>query len=512
MFVVTAEEMREIDRRTIEVIGIPGVVLMENAGAQVAEQLRRRIPNHSKICILAGHGNNGGDGFVIARHLMNNEFQVKVWFIGDELKLSEDSRIHFHALINMEANLKPWNSESWELFNQELNNADVIVDALLGTGARGGLRDPHHSIIKVANQAKAYKVAVDMPTGVNSDTGEVIDGAFKADLTVTFALPKLGQLIYPGADYIGELEIVDISIPKKILQELSLHRKLLMKEDIKAYLPIRKPYSHKGTYGHAVIIGGSAHMPGAPTLATKASLRSGAGLTTIIIPQSIQNMVFQHLPEAICVGAEETKTGHFSMDSLRKIKEQKKATAFGIGPGLGNWEQAEQWLATILAEIPLPIVLDADALNIIASNLERLRKRKAPTIITPHPGEMARLIQREIAFVEQNRVQVALEFAKTYGVFVVLKGANSVIATPEGEFFINPTGGPELAKGGSGDVLTGMITGLLAQQIPVKNAVLAAVYLHGLSGSLASTPSNYSTLATDIIDKISSALFQVSSN
>ncbi|OEG00248.1 hypothetical protein BHF71_05525 [Vulcanibacillus modesticaldus] len=515
MYLVTAKEMREIDRQTIEGIGIPDVVLMENAGAKVAQMLMERIGkrNQTKIIVLAGHGNNGGDGFVVARHLNNSGFAVETWLIGSLTKCSEESLVNYRALINLGHKVKIWDINMDRELKDSISSADVIIDALLGTGIKGELREPFKNIIQFANRQDAYRVAVDIPTGVNSDTGQVVDIAFKAALTITFALPKLGQLLYPGVEYVGELLIVDISIPPKVVENFKLKKRMITPGMIKEILPIRTEYSHKGTYGHALLIGGSKDMPGAPTLAALAAMRSGAGLTTVVVPASIHSMVFGRVPEAICMGLPEESTGHFSLKSIEQLNlDDKKFTALGVGPGVGTWDRGVEWLKLLIKSTTKPMVIDADGLNLLSLDLSLLGERNGTIVLTPHPGEMARLINKNIKYVEKNRVDVALEFAQEHGVFVVLKGFNTIIATPDGEIYINTTGGPELAKGGTGDVLTGMITGFIAQRIPVKDAVIIAVYLHGLAGGFASYPSNYSTLATEVIDKIGKAIHYTMSN
>lgn len=506
--------MREIDKQTMDGIGIPGIVLMENAGAVVARKISEKFnTKKEKIIILAGHGNNGGDGFVIARHLANKGYEVETWFIGDIRKSSEESVANFHSLVHSGFKIKFWNEENDPLLKERLEYADVIVDALLGTGASGSLREPVRNIVNSANSAKGFKIAVDMPTGVNATSGEVVDIAFKADLTVTFALPKIGQFLYPGAEYTGKLHVADISIPRIVSTSLKINKHLITEQMVKDMLPVRRQNTHKGSYGHALIIGGSKGMPGAPTLSTLAALRTGAGLTTVMVPESLQPMVFSHTTEAICIGLPETQSGHFSAGGFDYQKlSSGNYSAIGIGPGLGRWEKDRDFLDNILKASDQPLVIDADGLNILSEDLKPLLSRNGITVLTPHPGEMARLIKKDVAFVEKNRVLIASDLAQEYRTFMVLKGANTIIATPDGEIYINATGGPELAKGGTGDVLTGMITGLLAQKLPALDSIIIGVYLHGLAGSLASFPSNYSTLATEIIDNIGKAINHTMSN
>jgi len=513
VLIITAEEMREMDRYTIEGIGIPSVVLMENAGVQVVSHLEGLIESEASIVVLTGHGNNGGDGFVVARHLGNKGYDVKTWFVGDMRKCTSESQIHFHSLVHSGYKVKFWDEKNDPELREMLTKADVIIDAMLGIGVTGGLREPLQTIVQFTNQLDSLKIAVDMPTGVNSDNGLIGNTAFLADYTITFSFPKVGQYLYPGADYVGHLIVADISIPPIVPKHFKFKRHLITRDLLKNKLPIRHANSHKGTYGHSLIIGGSVNMPGAPTLATMASLRSGAGLTTVVVPNSIKSMIFSKIPEAICIGAKETDTGNFAINSIDKeLLELDKYNSIGIGPGLGIWSDGLNWLKGLLLTTKIPIVVDADGLNLLAEDLDILLKRSGPTILTPHPGEMARLINKDIAYIQQNRIDVARDFAINYKVFVVLKGANSIIATPNGEIYINTTGGPELAKGGSGDVLTGLLTGFLAQELTVKNAILLAVFLHGQAGNLASKPSNYSTVSTDIIERIGDSIQQLMSN
>ncbi len=516
MYLVTSKEMREIDRNAIEKIGIPSEVLMENAGISVARRIKERFRNetHLKVVILSGHGNNGGDGFVVARHLGNAGYNVETWLVGDEQKLSRESRVHFNSLVNSGYRVEKWDETRFDVLMDRMTDASVIVDALLGIGASGPLRQPYKKIIDYANGLNNFRVAVDLPSGVICDTGHVNNSAFLASMTVTFVSPKLGHLLFPGADYVGELFVEDISIPPIILKKTSLSKQLITSKIVRDKLPIRSSNTHKGTYGHALIIGGSKDMPGAPTLATKAALRAGVGLATIAIPKSIQSMVFSHVSEAICIGLPEKESGNLSINGIETLFDKsKKYEALCYGVGIGLWEEGYNLLKKILDNLIIPIVIDADGINVLSNKLDILRNREYPIILTPHPGEMARLIKNSVDFVQQNRIGVTQELAREYGIYVVLKGANTVIATPEGEIYINQTGGTELAKGGTGDVLAGMITSFIAQKLSVKSSVLVAVYLHGLAGSLAvKSTSNYSIIATDIIEKIGPAIYHLMSN
>ncbi len=516
MYLVTAKEMREIDKKAIEKIGIPSEVLMENAGIAVANRIKKWLNKKlcSKVIILSGHGNNGGDGFVVARHLGNAGYEVETWLVGNKDKLSRESKIHFNSLINSGYKVEILQEKTLDILKERMSNNDVIIDSLLGIGANGPLKNPQKDIIDFANTLDKFKVSIDIPSGVNCDTGQIENSAFLATITVTFAFPKLGLLLYPGVDYVGKLVVEDISIPPNIIKETILLKRLITYKIVNNILPIRNKNTHKGIYGHALIIGGSKDMPGAPTLATKATLRIGAGLATIAIPRSLQTMVFSHLPEAIFKGLAEDDTGHLSKDGIEiLLSKDNKYSAICYGMGVGLWDYGYNLLEIILNLSKTALLIDADGLNALSNNLDILRGRDFPIILTPHPGEMSRLAKENVKYIEENRVIVAQNLAREYGVYVVLKGANTVIATPDGEIYINQIGGPELAKGGTGDVLAGMITGLISQGIPVKESLIASVYIHGLAGLLAvKYSSNYSVLATDIIENIGSAIYYIMSN
>lgn len=513
MYLVTAKEMREIDKGTIEKIGIPSEVLMENAGIAVANRIKDLLNKKlcSKVIILSGTGNNGGDGFVVARHLGNAGYDVETWLIGDRDKLSRESEIHLNSLINSGYKVEIFQEKMFDILKEQMSNTDVIVDALVGIGVNGPLRNPKKEIIDFANTLNKFKVAIDIPSGVNCDTGQIENSAFLAKITVTFAFPKLGLLLYPGVDYVGELIVEDISIPPNIIEEAFLLKKLITDKIVKNILPIRAKNTHKGSYGHALIIGGSSDMPGAPTLAASAALRIGAGLVTVGIPKSLQAMVFSYLPESICKGLPEELSGHLAQEGIEiLLSKDNKYDAICYGIGVGLWKDGYSLLEKIINLSKTPLVIDADGLNALSNNLDILRGRDYPIILTPHPGEMSRLVKESVKNIEKNRVIVAQNLAREYGVYVVLKGANTIIATPEGEIFINQIGGPELAKGGTGDVLSGMITGMVSQGIPIKESLIASVYLHGLAGLLvAKNSTNYSVLATDVIENIGPAIYQL---
>jgi ADP-dependent NAD(P)H-hydrate dehydratase / NAD(P)H-hydrate epimerase len=503
VYLVSAQQMREIDRLTISQIGIPGLVLMENAGAAVVLEIEKRWPS-GRVLILAGPGNNGGDGLVVARLLLNRGRQVQVWLAGEDSKLSQDCRTQLQILQACDFGVSRLNEELLDAFTEDLRSAEITVDAMLGTGAKGSLKEPYVFIAKELRQFTGHLIAVDMPTGVDSDTGAADDHAVKADVTVTFAYPKWGQFMYPGANHVGELVIADISIPAKAGEQLPLGDKLITGSVARELLPMRPRFSHKGTYGHALVIAGSAEMAGAPVLSAAAGLRSGCGLLTLAVPETILPVVTAKINESV-FAAWPAEQGHFAKDSAKKLNADTY-DAVAVGPGIGQWKGGCEWIQAIITSCPAPLILDADALNLLAENTAVLQHKKGPVILTPHPGEMARLCGVPVKEIEGNRVHFARSFAEKHGVIVVLKGSFTIIAAPDGRTYLNPTGSAALAKGGSGDVLTGMIAGMVAQMDNVEAAVQLAVYIHGLAGTICGKRSMYATLAGDVIEAIGPAI------
>ncbi|GAB7387818.1 NAD(P)H-hydrate dehydratase [Bacillaceae bacterium] len=508
MYLVGSEQMREMDRFTIQRIGIPGVVLMENAGAAVAREIESRWRKGRRVVVLCGYGNNGGDGFVAARHLANRGYVTTTWLLGDPEKLSEDSRTHYRALqgCGYPVNVV---GEPTDRLLQEIGEAEIVVDALLGTGVRGEVRPAMFKLIEAVNESAASVVSVDIPSGVDADSGRILGICVRADLTVTFAYPKWGHYLYPGAEARGELVVADISLPPRLEKTFSLSSRLITPEIVS--LPPRSPNSHKGTYGHLLVIAGSRDMPGAPALAAMAAVRSGVGLVTLAVPESVRPVVAAKVTEPILWTWEESAEGTFALASASKLQERAHMySCMAVGPGIRLWKEGEEWLRRILQTYEGPVVLDADALNLLARNPAILSRRRAAVVLTPHPGEMGRLLGKTAAEVEAQRPQTALEAAQRFQSYVVLKGRFTLIATPDGRLYVNPSGNAALAKGGSGDVLTGMIGAFIAQGLDVEKAVINGVYLHGLAGELSGKTSLYSSTASDVIQQIGAAIRNVS--
>ncbi|RXT05203.1 NAD(P)H-hydrate dehydratase [Ammoniphilus sp. CFH 90114] len=503
MYLVNAQQMREIDRFAMKEIGIPGIILMEAAGQAVVKEVEARwaTPN-ARVVVLAGHGNNGGDAFVVSRHLLNKGYRVQTWLVGTEEKMSTDAATTYRALIGSQYAVKLFGNSSWEEFIQDLQWATLIVDGLLGTGVQGPLREPIGRIIEEVNQQEqADVISIDIPSGVNADTGSVETNAVEADATVTFAYPKWGQYLFPGAAYCGELLVRDISIPGWVGEKLAPTDQLLDEKMMTSLLPKRSRHSHKGTFGHVLILGGCHSYVGAPALASMGAIRSGAGMVTLAIPRTIQPMVAGKVTEAIYWLWPETE-GYFSKNSWKLLTERKGRFDFTIvGPGMGQAPGSE-WLEQVIRHTTGPLLLDADALNLLAKDLSMLKGREQ-VVLTPHPGEMARLAGVSVEQVETNRPHIARQFAVHHQVYVVLKGTYTIIATPKGEIFVSPRGSSSLAKGGSGDVLSGMIGSFVNQTGNILSGILLGVYLHGMSGEFMD---EYSGAATDLGNWIGKAV------
>ncbi len=518
MKVVTAEEMREIDRKTIA-SGIPSIELMENAGRAVVRAIKSRYAplEGKRVSIFCGKGNNGGDGLVIARLLTKEKTKIRIFLLTRKEKLKKDPKTNLKKALKQKIEIiEIVTFRRLEKFEQEVKKADLIVDAILGTGIKGTPKGLEAKAIKFINTLKKPIVSVDIPSGVEGSTGRVPGEAIRADLTITFGLSKIGLVVYPGAGYAGKLKVADIGIPKRFLEDERIKVNLIAKEEISTYLEPRRPDTHKGTYGHLFVIAGSVGMTGAATLTSQAAslcfgaLRSGVGLVTLGIPESLNEIMEIKLTEGMTLPLPESKKKTLSLKAEKEIIEfSEKADALALGPGLSTNKETQQLVINLIKKISLPMIIDADALNALVSHLSILRPATSdqrPAIITPHPGEMARLIGKKAKEVQENRIRIAGDFAQKYKVIVVLKGARTVISDPEGNIYINPTGNPGMASAGVGDVLTGMIGSLLAQRIEPLKAAKMGVYLHGLAGDLAAQEKGEESLvASDVLEKLPQA-------
>jgi len=488
MKVVSREEMRELDRRTIEEIGISGLVLMENAGRGAAQIIKKRFgPEKRKVAIFCGRGNNGGDGFVVARYLKNWGWPVRVYLLSEKEKITGDAKANMEIWLKMGGELREIIEEKdlWSI-KEEFYQFDLIIDALLGTGLKDEVKGILKEAIIVINALGKPIVAIDIPSGIDATSGKILGVAIKATLTITFGLPKIGQLIHPGLEYTGELFVVDISIPQFLVEEMNLKHTLLDPQELDlSPLKPRPLDTHKLTYGHLLILAGSVGKTGAAAMTGEAALKMGTGLVTLGVPKNLNPILEVKLTEVMTYPLSD-KEGVFSEEALKEVLELLPGkTALAIGPGIGTERGAKRLTLELLKLSHVPIVIDADGINCLIGELEVLKSKKAPVILTPHPGEMARLLGISPKEVQGQRIELSREFAESYGVILVLKGSRTVIAEPGGHVFINPTGNPGMASGGTGDILTGMIGGLLAQGVNPLEAAKLGVYLHGLAGDLA---------------------------
>ena len=512
MKVATSQEMAEIDRQTIEGIGIPGIVLMENAGLSVVECIGERCESLPELCvtILCGKGNNGGDGFVIARHLWNQGCEVQVLLLAEEEAITGDARSNLDILTAMGVPVEELpDGEAWDAYGYDLLSSDLVVDALLGTGIKGPVHGFYQDIIQDLNAVETPVVSVDIPSGLCGDTWEVEGKAVIADLTVTLALPKYAHLFPPAEQYVGELVVADIGIPESVVQASNLQLEVL-DADLAPLFPPRPPDSHKGDYGRVLIIAGSRGMTGAATLAGLGALRIGAGLVTILTPSSCHEILEAKLTEVMTHPLPETEVSTLHMDGLDEaLRWAEQSDVVVIGPGLGRHEKTDAFVRHLVGQIQQPIVIDADALNAFVSRANELKTNGPPLIATPHPGELARLMEKKTNEIQDDRLAAARAISKTNGIYTVLKGYRSLIVAPGGQAYLNLTGNPGMSSGGTGDVLTGMIGGLLPRLAPddLHYGVAAAVHLHGLAGDIAAEVMGETSLnASDVIDFLPEAI------
>jgi NAD(P)H-hydrate epimerase len=510
MRILNAAQMRDADRHTVEEIGIPSLVLMENAGRQVVAAIEAAFESHldGRVAVLCGRGNNGGDGFVVARTLLQRGIDTSVFVIGAVSEIRGDARTNLDILGRLGVTVVEINDEqTWELHFSEIARCSLIVDAIFGTGLRSAVAGMLETVIADINAADIPIVSVDLPSGMSADTPHLIGDCIDASLTVTLAAPKLPLVLPPGEAYAGDVVIADIGIPHDVIDAVEgPHIELLTPEQLRALVGPRAADSHKGDFGRLTLAAGSMGKTGAAYLAAMGALRSGAGLVTVATPAACLSIVASMGPEFMTVDLPDD-AGMVTLAAVDRLLEQSH-DVIACGPGLGRSANVAEFVRALLDRATCPLVLDADAITVLADDPGRLSgTEERDVIITPHPGEMARLIGASVSDVQNNRLEVATDFATTHRVHVVLKGHRTVIATPEGHVFINPTGNPGMATGGTGDVLTGMIAAWLAQLLDAEAACRLAVFLHGAAGDLAEAREGQSAMtATDLLDHLGEAL------
>lgn len=512
--VVSADRMQELDRVTIHEIGIPGAVLMESAGRATFEAIMAGYADRAAhgTVVLCGKGNNGGDGFVIARWLHNAGVPVQVLLLADGAAVAGDAAINFAACTALDVPmLEVASPRDWPRARRCIARAGLIVDALLGTGLSTPVRGTFRRAIEAMNASGTAVVAVDVPSGLDATSGAVLGAAVQADMTCTFGLPKSGLVVHPGAALAGDLRVVDIGIPPAVVAGAGVQVFLLEGNDFEGMIPQRPADSHKGMFGHVAVLAGSTGMVGAACMTARAALRAGAGLVTLGAPAALFPLPGAAGPEVMTAPLPDAGQGGLGRQSLEAARALiRRASVVALGPGLSVSEETARFVTEILSAATVPVVVDADALTVLARDMSVLGRVQCPVVLTPHPGEMARLAGSDTPAVQADRLGCARALAGTHGVFVVLKGARTVIAAPDGRAWINPTGNPVLACGGMGDVLTGMIAGLSAQGLEPLQAVQCAVYTHGrIGGALARQRAPLGVLAGDVIECIPQGLRDV---
>lgn len=512
MYLVNAEQMQKMDRETIEEFGIPGIVLMESAGRGAFDIIMQKFSDirSMEVCVLAGRGNNGGDAFVIARYLMEQGIAVNIFLLSAIDKVKGDARTNLELARKLAAKhtnaslTEVPDAETFEELKEELLDHDLFVDGLLGTGLTSDVRGFFKDVIDTVNLSGQPVFSIDIPSGLNADTGKPCGTAIRATATATFGHAKTGHILPPGDGYTGTPTVIDIGIPGFISDKHHGGVSLLETEDVKSLFHPRVNTSHKGDYGHAFILAGSPGKTGAAALAANAAARTGAGLVTLGVPEGSNAAVEPQVTEPMTYPLSQDADGCVDEAAYYRVVDLlKEKTAFAFGPGSGTGTGPTSLLKKLIKTVEIPFVIDADGLNIIAEQPDILKEAAAQIILTPHPGEMARLTGQTAKQVQENRLTCAREFADQYGVILVLKGAKTVIAIPDGPAFICPAGNPGMATGGMGDVLTGIIAGLAARGFTPETAAAAGVHIHALSGDLlAEESSGPGFLASDMLRAI----------
>jgi NAD(P)H-hydrate epimerase len=544
MKVLTGSEMRSIDRWAIEKLGIPGMALMENAGRGAVDVLESMFSAASvgggrtsgihrvhvaptpalrdrsslrglKVVILCGPGNNGGDGFVMARHLAHREACPRSYLVGAKRRLRGDARLNLDIAIRASLPIFELTSpRQLPQLRRDLAEADVVVDALFGTGFGGAVQGLAARVIEAANASSKPILAVDIASGIDADSGHVDGPCIRADATATMGFPKRGHFLHPGKAHTGDLWVVDIGLPSAPPELQKVNLSLITRDAVRLLLPRRPADGHKGTFGHVFVVSGSVGFTGASALASLAALRTGAGVVTLGLPASLNDALEAKLTEVMTLPLPETRDRTLAGEALLPIQRFcQKASVLAVGPGLSTNARTQQLVRDILAWTRIPTVVDADGLNALSGHEQILRTVEAPVVMSPHPGELSRLIGVPAGEIDANRVETARMAASRLGVPLALKGAPTVVAHPSGEAWVNPTGNSGLATAGSGDVLTGVIAGLMAQGLSPFDAATAGVYLHGMAGDLAAQKrTEYGVIAGDLLEGIPRAIRILLSN
>lgn len=476
--VVSAEQMRALDSRAIQEFKIPGAQLMESAGRALCDASVPFLLQSNRVVVVCGTGNNGGDGFVAARLLRNKGYEVAVFVLGDPQQIRGDASTVFETLVALEDTPPIFlNATTLPSLRESLSKTDLVIDAIFGTGLNKIISGVAFSAIELINQCQRPIIAADLPSGIHANTGAVLGIAVHATKTVTFGLPKMGLYLYPGREHTGLIQVADIGIPEAAKNGFDWQTYAFSASDGPALLPRRKRTSHKGDFGHVVVRAGSTKCPGAAILVAEGALRVGAGLVSWATNISLAPLAHR-MPAEVMLRT-------FENENLKPVDYLDGATSVVLGPGLGIHQAARNEIAELLSKSSIPVCFDADALTLIADSPELLKQAEVPVVLTPHPKEMARLAKSNVAAVQNDRPAIAKKFARDYGAVVILKGAATVVASPQGDMALIAAGNPGLAKGGTGDVLAGMVGGFLANGLPAYEASILAALCHGVGADRA---------------------------
>lgn len=483
MKVASSDEIRRIDREAVQVYGLTNEILMEHAGAAVARLVDYLFGAEDlNVAVVAGPGHNGGDGLVAARLLHGMGAVVEVFMVGEESRLAELTRLNLERASKAGVPVFWVSEENLEDLALWLSTADVVVDALFGVGLKRPLEGLYRRVVELINESGAFVLSVDIPSGIDADTGQVLGAAVAADCTVAFGLPKLGNLLYPGAEHCGALCVATISYPPQLLED----DRISVETNDPLPLPPRRPDTHKGDYGKALFVAGAVGYLGAPYLASMSFLKAGGGYSRLATVKSIVPHLGSKGSEVVYIPLEETPSGSIAYSNLPKLLElAEQSDIVAVGPGLSTNEETLKLAAELISKADKPVIVDGDGLAAVAKKPECVKSRKAPTILTPHLGEMSRLTGLPVDEIKRDRVTVLRRAAAELNSIIVLKGAHTLIGSPDGRVYVNLSGNPGMATAGSGDVLTGTIAAMLGLGLDPLEAARMGVFVHGLAGDLA---------------------------
>lgn len=503
-----AEEMRAVDKAATEIGYVPSIVLMENAAIACVNELKKDFDLRGKsVAVFCGKGNNGGDGLAIARHLYNSGVDTSVFLVSGNA-YSGDAKINFDIVSGMDIPLDTVTETDG--LEYAIRSFDIVVDAILGTGINGTVRGAAYDVIRLINDNAKYILSVDVPSGINSDSGEICGVCINADKTVTFAGYKIGMFMYPAAECTGEIKVDMISMPQAAIDSQNIKINVTDSAFIRSLLKPRKSNTQKGDYGKLLVVAGSRGMSGAAYMAAQAAVRSGAGLVTLACCESVSSALEVKTTEVMTYALQDCD-GHITADAASEVCSlAERADAILIGPGLGRSEDAAKLVRAVLKESRVPVVVDADAINAVAKDRALLGECACELIFTPHAVEMARLTGLEVSYIEENRIDVSREFCEENGAFLLLKGPHTIVTAPALTQYINITGNPGMATGGSGDVLSGILAAFAARGIPCEKAAAAAAFIHGTAGDIAKERyGEESMAATDILECLPEAFYRI---